>query len=311
MKNIVIRVGPERRTWWKKTLQTLLPEFRVVLWDEDQFDPKSVEYAVVWDPPIGLFDSLSNLKCVASVGAGVSHILKDPNYPKEIPIIRTIGEDLRKRMAEYVVLHVLKVHRKLNDIQVANDNCEWRQYVEPLAHEINVGIMGLGNLGAFAAESLTSLGYTVSGWAKSSKDIKDVSVYVGNDQLSKFLTNLNILVCMLPQTHLTENILNTEVFKKLPNDAYLINVGRGENLVDRDLIEAIDNGILSGATLDVFRQEPLPKAHSFWTHPKIFITCHTASAIEPKTGGEIIANNIKLYDSGQKVPDVVDMKKGY
>lgn len=311
MTTLVIRVDPERRAWWKETMQKLLPELGIVLWDEDDFDPQEIEYAVVWNPPIGFFEQLVNLKCVVSVGAGVSHILKDPGYPKHVPIIRTVGEDLRRRMSEYVTLHVLRFHRRLPEIQAAQKNTQWIQYVEPLAWEVNVGVMGLGNLSGFAARTLASIGYNVSGWVRRAKRMEGITVYAGDEQLADFLAKTNILVCMLPQTPLTENILNRQTFDAMPGGSYLINVGRGECLVEEDLLEALGEGKLSGATLDVFWEEPLPADHPFWSHPKILITCHTASAIEPKVGGQIIANNIQAFIRGDNVPDIVDIEQGY
>jgi glyoxylate/hydroxypyruvate reductase len=311
MSTLVIRVDPERRAWWKETLQKMLPDLRIVLWDEDQFDPRDIEYAVVWNPPLGFFKDLVNLKCVASVGAGVAHILKDPNYPKRVPIIRTVGEDLRRRMSEYVALHVLRFHRRLPEIEAAQKNHQWVQYVEPLARETTVGVMGLGNLGGFAARTLAALGYKVAGWARRPKNFEGVTVYAGNEQLADFLANTKILVCMLPETPLTINILNQQTFDAMPKGSYLINVGRGQNLVEGDLLRALDDGKLNGATLDVFWNEPLPSEHPFWSHSKILITFHTASAIEPKVGGQIIANNIKAFISGVYVPDIVDIEQGY
>lgn len=308
---LVIRVDPQRRVWWKETLQKLLPELKIVLWDEDEFDPEEIEYAVVWNPPLGFFKHLVNLKCVASVGAGVSHILKDPDYPKHVPIIRTVGEDLRRRMSEYVVLHVLRFHRRLPEIEAAQKKRQWVQYVEPLAREVNVGVMGLGNVGGFAARTLASIGYNVSAWVRHPRKMEGITVYAGNEQLAGFLAKTRILVCMLPETPLTVRILNRQTFDAMPDGGYLINVGRGQNLVEEDLLRALDEGKLSGATLDVFWNEPLPTDHPFWSHPKILITCHTASAIEPKVGGQIIANNIRAFIRGDNIPDIVDIEQGY
>jgi glyoxylate/hydroxypyruvate reductase len=308
---MVVRVDPERRAWWRETLQELLPELRIVLWDEDHYDPAEVEYAVVWNPPLGGFKRLVHLKCVASVGAGVSHILKDPAYPRDVPIIRTVGEDLRCRMAEYVALHVLRFHRKLPEIEAAQKARSWRQYVEPLARNVAVGVMGLGNLGGFAARRLCGLGYRVSGWVRSSGRAEGIKVYVGPEQLHDFLADLNILVCLLPQTALTEDLLDRRVFDALPDGACLINAGRGQCLVEEDLLAALDRAKLGGATLDVFREEPLPAAHPFWRHPKVLITGHTASAIDPLVGGRIIADNIRAFMRGEPIADLVDIERGY
>lgn len=313
MKTLVIRVDPERRAWWKQTLQELLPDLKVLLKDEDlaAYQPADVSYVVTWNPPSGWLATLPNLECVLSVGAGVGHVLKDPGYPRQVPIIRTISESLRTRMTEYVVLHVLRFHRRLPEIVDAQTRAEWIQYVEPLASDIRVGILGLGNLGGAAARALVGLGYDVAGWSRRGRPIEGVSVHVGVDGLRDVLARSRIVVCMLPQTAATLDVLDLDAFRTMPSDGALINVGRGENLVDADLIAALDSGHLRGATLDVFRDEPLPRSHPFWSHPKILITSHTASAIEPATGGQVIAENLKAFIRGDHVPDVVDIEQGY
>jgi len=308
---LVIRVDPERRAWWKSTLQSLLPELSVVLFDEDDYEPREVAYAVVWNPPIGAFEELTALRCVASVGAGVSHILKDSDYPRHVPIIRTVGEALRVRMSEYVALHVLRFHRRLPEVEAAHSDRRWSQFLSPVASEVNVGIMGLGNLGAFTARTLCGLRYQVSGWSRRQKEINGIKSFFGDDQLHQFLSIANILVCMLPQTERTENILCKKNFDIMPDESYLINVGRGECLVEADLIGALNSGKLSGATLDVYREEPLPQKNPLWSHPKVLITCHTAAAIDPAIGGEIIAENIKAFIRGDNIPDIVDIEQGY
>lgn len=313
MKTLVIRVDPERRAWWKQTLQEYLPDLRVLLKDEDidQYKPADVHYVVTWNPPSGWLATFPNLECVASVGAGVGHILKDPDYPRRVPIIRTVSESLRMRMTEYVVLHVLRFHRRLPEITDANAKAEWIQYVEPLARDTRVGILGLGNLGGAAARALAALGYDVAGWSRKARPIEGASVYSGEQGLREVLAHSQILVCMLPQTAATQDVLDRTAFAAMPSDGCVINVGRGENLVDADLIAALDSGHLRGATLDVFREEPLPSTHPFWSHPRILITSHTASAIEPATGGRVIADNLLAFIRGEQVPDIVDIEQGY
>ncbi len=311
MESLVIRVDPRRRQWWKQIIQSRLPELKVVLLDEDDYDPLDVHYAIVWNPPMGMFDRFPNLKCVASVGAGVSHILKDPGYPAQIPIIRCVSEALRMRMAEYIVLHVLRFHKRLPEVEATHARKLWCQIISPLASDITVGILGMGNLGGYAAGRLKAMGYHVAGWSRRKKDMEHITSYAGNEQLHDFLSTVHILICMLPHTRETERILSKETLSKLPEGAYLINVGRGECLIETDLIELLDAGHLNGATLDVFNTEPLPADHPFWSHEKILVTCHSAGIIDPAIGGETIADNIKKFINGEPVPDMVDIGKGY
>jgi glyoxylate/hydroxypyruvate reductase len=310
MKKVVIRVDPERRQWWKETMIKLLPGYDVLLWDEDNFDKRDIGYAIVWAPPAGALASLPNLECVLSVGAGISHITDDPTFPKNVPIIRTTGEALRQRMCEYISLHVLRIHRRLPEIERAAKDREWRQFVEPVASNVMVGIMGVGNLGAAVGSTLRGLGYQVRGLSRRGRPLDGIEIFK-NNRMSEFLKDTNILVSMLPGTDETKNIIDAKTISQLPAGSWIINVGRGNQVVDSDLINGLDTGQLGGAVLDVFRKEPLPRDHPFWRHPKILITCHTASAIEPAVGGKIIADNLIAFAEGQKIPDLVDIEQGY
>lgn len=307
---IVVRTDDSTIKSWQKTLNELLPDATIYCWKLDSFISEEIDYAVVWAPPIGMLASFPNLRAVFSVGAGISHITDDATLPSQLPIIRTTGEDLRNRMCEYMLLHVLRIHRRLPEIEKASKNQVWNWIVEPTASTKNIGIMGIGNLGLAVAKSLMTVGYKVKGLARTEKQIDGMDVYT-QDQLSLFLKNLDILISILPGTDKTENIIRKETLDQLPKGAWVINVGRGNQVNDNDLIEALDSGHLNGAVLDVFRKEPLPIDHPFWKHPKILITSHTASAIESAIGGQIIASNILKFSKGEHFEDIVDLKQGY
>ena len=307
---LVIKIGGERADWWKRHMSTLLPEMEVRLW-RDPGDPDDVEYAVVWQPEPGWLKTFPNLKCIVSVGAGIDHVLKDPHLPSGVPILRTTGPELSVRMREYVTLHVLRLHRRLPEIEAGQPLREWRQIIEPPAPERRVGVMGLGNLGADCARTLSAIGFQVAGWARSAKDIDGVESFAGAAGLEPFLARTEILVCMLPLTPETEGILNARLFAALPRGACVINVARGGHLVEADLLAALDSGQVRAATLDVFHQEPLPDDHPFWDHPGILITPHVASLIDPAAGGRAIADNLRKFIAGEPVADLVDGTRGY
>jgi glyoxylate/hydroxypyruvate reductase len=306
---LILHVGPRRAQWWKDTMQSLIPDLEVRGWD-DPGDPADVEFAVVWKHPAGGLLRFPNLKCIVSIGAGVDHVLVDPDLPKGVPIVRTIGDDLRQRMREYVALHVLRLHRRLPEIEASQPKREWNQIIEPPAPERTVGIMGLGFMGRYCADALVALGFDVLGWSREKKDIAGITCF-GGAEFDAFLAHTQILVCLLPLTPETDSILNRDLFAKLPEGACVINAGRGEHLVEGDLIEALDSGHIRGATLDVFRTEPLPNDHPYWDHPNVLVTPHVASLIDPLAGGTVIAKNIQLFRAGKPVPDMIDPGKGY
>lgn len=307
---LIIHVKSTRRTWWKDHLQSLLPDLDCRLWDEN-VDPATVHYAVVWKPPTGGLARFPNLRCIVSVGAGIDHVLADSELPPQVPIIRTTGEDLTLRMREYICLHVLRFHRDLPGQESAQAAREWRNTVKPTAANRRVGIMGLGKLGSDAARALQQIGFNVSGWSRTHRDIGGVQTYAGINALAGFLAQQEILVCLLPLTDATRNVLNADLFAQLPKGACLVNAARGEHLVEQDLLDALDSGQIAAATLDVFREEPLPGAHPFWAHPNILVTPHVASMIDPESGGKEIATNLTRFINGEPVADLVDLAQGY
>ncbi len=307
---LVIKIGAKRAQWWKDTVQTLLPDLEVFLAEDDP-PTERIRYAVVWRPLPGWLATFPNLECILSVGAGVEHVLIDPDLPRHVPIIRTIGPDLRVRMREYVTLHVLRHHRCLDEIAAAQSSRAWHQIIAPPATERHVGLLGLGNLGGYCAEALAHLGFRVSGWSRGTSRVSGLNCLSGNDGLNRLLSLSEILVCLLPLTPETEGILNAENFARLPRGAAVINAARGEHLVEADLLAALDSGQVGAATLDVFRTEPLPDDHPFWDHPKVLVTPHTASLIDPEAGGRLIAENLSRFRRGERVPDLVDVERGY
>ncbi len=307
---LIIRVGPARQAWWLDHIRSLLPEIDCRSWD-DPGNPDEIEIAVVWKPPAGGLKRFPNLRVIISIGAGIDHVLADPELPRHVPIIRTTGGDLKIRMREYVTLHVLRLHRRLPEIKAAQERREWLQLVNPPADQRRVGLMGLGELGLDCALTLKAIGFDVAGWSRRKKTIDGIVSYAGQEDLSAFLRRTEILVCLLPLTPATEGILNADLFDQLPKGASVINAARGGHLVDKDLTAALDRGHLSAATLDVFQQEPLPEDHPFWDHPDILVTPHVASLIDPITGGKMIAANVRKFLAGDTVPDLVDLEQGY
>jgi glyoxylate/hydroxypyruvate reductase A len=310
MSVAVLHVKGARAQWWKETMQALLPELDVALWDEP-VDPAEVVATIVWRHPPGGLLRFPNLRVIVSIGAGVDHVFADPQLPEGVPIIRTVGPDLTQRMREYVLLHALRLHRGQPELEEAQRRGEWLQLVRPPAPRRRVGVLGLGNLGADCARALAAVGFDVCGWARAPREVPGVRVFSGAEGLTAVAEQAEILVCLLPLTPETEGVLSGALFSRMPRGAGLINCARGEHLVEEDLIPALDDGRLSRAVLDVFRVEPLPEGHPFWRHPRIDVTPHVASLIDPEAGGRIIAANLRAFLSGAPVADLVDPGRGY
>jgi len=281
----------------------------VEIWPEVQ-DPRRVQFAVAWNQPKNLFGQYPNLKAISSLGAGVDHLLADSSIPDSIRITRFVAPSLSDQMSDYVLTAVLNLFRKTEEYYRQQKQGEWKAVPFFSKNDLTAGIMGLGELGRDTAERLQMNGFNVNGWSKSKKEIDGVRSYSENE-LNEFISATNILVCMLPLTNQTKEILDLKLFKMMKQPAFLINVARGEHLVEEDLIYALDTGLISRAVLDVFCKEPLPDSHPFWSREKITITPHIASLTNPKEVAELLVENYKRLLSGMELLYEVDREKGY
>lgn len=297
-------------TPWIKALKEKRPALDVRIYPDD-INREEVEFALAWNHPMGAFKEYPNLKCISSMGAGVDHILKDPDLPETATITRITDANLAKDMAEFTVALVLNHVRGLFSYKEAEQRHAWEPERYLKTEDITIGVMGVGALGTYVANQFNKLGFKVSGWARTAKQLDGVRIYVGPEELDSFLATSHILICLLPLTKETVNILNKDTLGKLPKGAFVINVARGEHLVEEDLIGFIDAGHLSGASLDVFREEPLPKHHPFWEHPKINITPHIASITNPETAVSQILQNYDRLRNKEPLTGTVSLIKGY
>lgn len=310
MTTLLFQSHIDRGEWWADELARRIPDLEMRLWPE-LGDRAAIDYALVWMPEKGLLKSLPNLRAVFSLGAGVDHIFRDPDLPRGVPICRVVDPNLTQRMTEYVLLHVLRYHRQQPAYAALQAEGKWEELDQPAAADRRVGIMGLGALGADAARHLVGLGFQVAGWSRTRKEIAGVESFAGTAALDAFLHDLDILVCLLPLTPATEGILDKDLFARLKPGACLINAARGGHLVEADLIPALDSGRLGAATLDVFREEPLPVGHPFWRHPKITVTPHVASISDPRSVADQVAENVRRAEAGEPLLNVVDPAVGY
>ena len=295
---------------WRAQLTRLTQELEVRVWPEIG-DPAAIDYALVWRPEPGFLASLPNLKLILSLGAGVDHLLGDPRLPLHLPILRLVDPHMTDAMSEYVVLQVLRLHRRDLDYRNQQGAGVWRELDQQNAGQRRVGILGLGELGQDAAKKLKALGFDVAGWSRSQKSIPGVRSYTGAAGLAPLLGRSEIIVCLLPLTAETEGILNKRTLALLPKGAALVNAARGAHLVEEDLLAALASGQISAAVLDVFREEPLPVDHPFWHHPRVVVTPHIAAFTNPATAAPIILDNIRRFEEGRPLLNRVDPARGY
>lgn len=292
---------------WVDALCAALPGAHVEEW---QPGAAPADHAVVWAPPQQLFDEQPQLQGIFNLGAGVDALLK-LRLPAGAQLVRLDDAGMSVQMAEFVCHAIVRHFRELDvyEREVAQGKWSYRRPHERA--DFPVGIMGLGVLGERVARAVAQFEFPVVGWSRSPKAIDGIRCFAGAQQFDAFLGATRILVCLLPLTPDTENILNRDTLAKLQPGGYLINVARGAHLVEEDLLALLDAGRLAGATLDVFRTEPLPAGHPFWTHPKVAMTPHTsARTLRGETIAQI-AGKILAFERGEPIAGVVDRVRGY
>jgi glyoxylate/hydroxypyruvate reductase A len=296
---------------WLTALARHLPDETVRVWP-DIGSLEAIEFAIVWQPASGLLASLPNLRAILSLGAGIDHLTGDPNLPRHVPLIRLIDPSLTSQMSEYVVMNVLRHHRRMPEYASLQAEGRWRPLLPaPDTGNRRVGLMGFGVLGQDAAEKLKPFGFPLRAWTRSRRDLPGIESFHGAAGLPPFLSGCDILVCLLPLTAETRGILNAERLAALPAGAALINAARGGHVVTADLLAALDSGRLSGATLDVTDPEPLPPGHPLWHHPKVTITPHVASLTLPDTAAAVMADSIRRLRAGLPTTGQVELARGY
>ena len=307
-------------TWpvdvWTSAMRKVAPGLDVRTWPDHMGDVSKIEYTAAWLPPPNIVRSLHNLKVIFSLGAGVDAILRDPTLPADTPIVRVNDPDLTGRMTEYIVLHVLMHHRQQRRLDENQKNRKWDSFVTHSAGDLAVGIMGLGVMGQDSAERLRDLGFKVAGWSRTRKRIDGVHCYAGEAEFDSFLRRTDVLISLLPATAETDGIINRETIRKLSRKGpfgapIVINAGRGRQQVAEDILACLDAGELHAATLDVFKEEPLPAESPLWSHSKVTITPHCAADSDPEVICAYVARQIERHRAGKPLENLVDRDRGY
>ena len=297
---------------WRSVFERAIPDVEFCSYPDWGTPDDGPAYAFVWYPPPGLLAQYPNIQAIFSLGAGVDHLTRDPDLPKGTPIIRMSDDGLKEGMREYVLMSVLMHHRDMIALITAQREKRWDRIFPKAADKVRVGMLGYGALGKTCAETLKPIGYQIAAWSRSAKPSgDDVEHFTGQEGLKPFLERSDIIVCLLPATRETDNLLNAERMNWLPTGAAIINAGRG-NLIDIPaLLALLDSGHLGGASLDVFPAEPTPEDSPLWDHPKVIMTPHVAAVTRPKTAARYVADNIKRIERGEPALNQLDLNSGY
>jgi glyoxylate/hydroxypyruvate reductase A len=308
MKRLLVAARSKPEVW-ADMLRTELPDHDILIAPPPSGEP--VAYAVVGKPEAGLLNRLAGLEVVLSLNAGVEHLLASGEVPAGVPIVRMVDDGLVEGMVDWVTAQVMAWHRNLFAYRASQSERRWAPRPERMARERSVVVLGAGALGGPVAARIAALGFETRTWARSSHSIAGVTSFCGAAGFSDAVDGADVLVNLLPLTSETRDILDKGVFARLAPGAFLINAGRGAHLVDEDLIAALDDGVLGGAALDVFREEPLPPDHVFWTHPAILLSPHVAAQTHPRTAVAAMAQSVRRHERGEPLLHVVDLARGY
>lgn len=307
MRTILIQTDVKGADKFREILSSEISDF-LISSSIEEVNLEEVEVVILWLNVPNYLSKLPNLKLLLICGSGIDHMIGSTELPNNIPLIRLVDPFLRNHVSNYVFEHICK--HFFPTLNYHNHEGDWSKTLETIKKP-KIGIMGLGLIGESMAEKFVNMGFEVCGWVRTSRHRTIKEVYVGVERLGDFAENSEVIVCQLPLTRETRGILNCHLFDLLPEEAYLINVGRGAHLIEADLLVALESGKLSGACLDVFDVEPLPSEHPFHTHPKIMVTPHIAGYVGPETQAPYAAQIIDRYYRNEKITGMVDYQTYY
>jgi glyoxylate/hydroxypyruvate reductase A len=306
---LLFKVDTDRGLAWKNLFERHAPDIDVRFWP-DVGDPDAVRYLATWQPPPNIHLMFPNLEAIFATSAGVDQFDLS-SLPTRVEVVRMLDPGIAQAIVEYACFAVLALHRKMPEYLAQQRQQQWRIRPWVAAHQQRVGVMGLGNLGMAVLDRLRTFGFSLKGWARSARQIDAVQCFAGTEQLPTFLSQCDILICLLPLTEDTRGILDGATFAALPRGATLINLGRGGHLVETDLLQALDSGHLEHAVLDVLNDEPPAADHPFWQHPRIWLTPHIGAMTQPETAFEVLLANIRRHQQGESMTGTIKRSSGY
>ncbi|WP_339101738.1 glyoxylate/hydroxypyruvate reductase A [Pseudomonas sp. G166] len=306
---LLYKADPVRGEHWRRLFAEHAPDIQWRAWP-DIGDPREIRYLAAWQAPDDIETLLPNLEVLFALSAGVDQ-LDLARLPTTLPVVRLLDPGISQGMCEYASFAVLSLHRDmLRYRQQQAERC-WQAHRLVPAQQRRVGVMGLGLQARQILATLKTFGFALSGWARSEHHIDGVECFAGDEQLPAFLGQCDIVLCVLPLTEHTRGILDRQLFQQLPKGAALVNMGRGGHLVEADLLEALAEGQLSAAVLDVLEQEPAPADHPFWQHPQILLTPHIAAMTQPESAFGVLLENIRRHQRGEAMLGLVDRARSY
>ena len=312
--HVVVTLSAPEAQPWMDLFRDALPGARVVRREPGQpvrGPEPPADYVVLAEPCRVVFDAQPAPKAVFTASAGVGHLLRLSNLPRGVPVVRLEDAGMAAPMARYVLAAALRFAQRMDTYARQQREARWEQRRERAPAAVRAGVLGLGVIGGAIARALAAQGFAVRGYATAERSIDSVECYAGRNRFGAFLAGLDFLANALPLTPATTGLLDAAALGRLADGAHVVNVGRGRTLVDADLLALLDSGKLSGATLDVFAEEPLPPTHPYWTHPRVAVTPHVSGLTVPEDAVAQIAAKIACLERGEAVTGLFDLERGY
>ena len=294
---------------WHEAFDRGLPEMALHRWPDDA--PAEVDYAAVWKPPPEAFTRTRIRRAIFNLGAGVDALLAVPTLPRDVPIVRLEDAGMAAQMAEYAALAVLREFRDADHYMRAQRAGHWSPLRRRDPSSFRIGVMGAGVLAQAVLRALAPFGFPLAAWSRTKHAIPGVEAFAGREALQAFLSRSQMVIALLPSTDQTRGLIDADTLALLPAGAHLVNLGRGDLIVESALIAALNRGHLAHATLDVFREEPLPPKHPFWHHSGITVTPHVSAATSVADSVAQVVAKLRALERGESVGGIVDRTRGY
>lgn len=310
---ILLNNNGYENTDWYLQLSQQLPEIPIQIYPKIT-EPESIQYAAVWDHPIGDLQRYKNLRAIFSLGAGMEHLLDDESLP-EVPLIPLLDPVVAEDMANYALYWVMNCHRQYDEYRHLQSNKIWQAIPIKPSSEFKVTVIGLGRIGKKLVETILGSGYQVKGWdfklkTLTQKFTENVYIHAGISELYSSIRDADVVINCLPINAKTKGLINADFLSQMPAESTLINISRGAVIDEQDLLNALNHNAIKAAVLDVFSAEPLPAEHELWQHPKVTITPHISGATYARSGASVIVNNIKRMENGEMPEGVFDRNRG-
>ncbi len=302
--------APEALAAWADTLRAALPGVAVHTERSPATDGE-IRMALVANPPVGALQGLPKLGFIQSMWAGVDKLLRDESVPAEVPLARMVDPAMSAAMAETALWATLSLHRGYFEYAAQQRAGLWRQLAQRRADEVQVAVLGLGEMGRAAALRLAGNGYRVSGWSRRQNVMVGVDTHHGDAALADLLRSADVVINLLPLTVRTHSLFDERRCSQMKRGAGFVNLARGQHVVDTALLAALDNGRVGHAVLDVFHQEPLPPNHRYWVHPQVTLLPHAAALTDLGSATRVAVQNLKAFLEGRPLANLVDRTRGY